>query len=102
MFRNKYNSEPSFTEDLTCEYLTSPDGTLSIKEILRRQMAGLPIPPNTFNEVQYSPDFIPPYAKKGFDLADTTQVIRNGSVARQELEQQTTLTKEDEQQTTTK
>lgn len=85
MIYSKLNP-PSFSvETMTKEYLTVPDATLSIKEILRRQMSGLPLPDSIVHEVQYSGDFIPPYARKGFDLADVPSVTKAGIRAEKQL-----------------
>lgn len=48
-------------------------------------MSGLPLPQNLVKDVQYSENFIPPYARKGFDLADVSATLEQGAKAKDDL-----------------
>lgn len=94
MIYNKISAStrPRQFEVLTDVVITVPNATLSIKEILRRQMQGLPLPQNLVHDVQYSENFIPPYARKGFDLADVSSVYAVGRDAERRLSQEVKVT----------
>nr|CAI9750554.1 hypothetical protein OIUHVQDI_OIUHVQDI_CDS_0003 [Microvirus sp.] len=87
LLKKDFDYKNSHVEKLSSEYLTVPDVNMSIKEILRRQMAGLPLPEGVVNPVQYSNAFLPAYARKGFDLADVKSVMRAGDDAAQEIKE---------------
>lgn len=85
LLKKDFDYKKSYFEKLDKEYLTVPDVNMSIKEILRRQMAGLPLPDGVVMPVQYSNAFIPAYARKGFDLADVKSVMQRGEEAADDI-----------------